>query len=184
MDIQSLVDAFVMLVKNSKIEVYNEFSLQHELGLFIRNNCPSYTVQFERNVSYFSIQASACIKREIDICVYFKTPFSLVHAIELKFPRNGQYPEQMFSFCKDVVFIEQLKQNGFQNTSLLIFADDHNFYQGDGKGIYRYFRSGAALNGTVVKPTGRKNESIHIQGSYCVQWHSIRGKLKYCLIQA
>lgn len=59
---------------------------------------------------------------------------------KLKYPRNGQYPEQMYSFCKDILFIEQLKQAGFARTLLIIFADDPLFYNGYGGGIYDYFR--------------------------------------------
>ncbi len=28
--------------------------------------------------------------------------------LELKYPRNGQHPEQMFSFCKEIAFVEEL----------------------------------------------------------------------------
>lgn len=35
------------------------------------------------------------------------------YAIEIKFPTNGQYPEQMFIFCKDIKFLEELKNNDF-----------------------------------------------------------------------
>ena len=32
------------------------------------------------------------------------------YAIELKFPRNGQYPETMFSFVKDIKFLENQEE--------------------------------------------------------------------------
>lgn len=35
------------------------------------------------------------------------------YAIELKYPLNGQYPEQMFSFVKDIKFMEEMKELGF-----------------------------------------------------------------------
>ncbi len=44
-----------------------------------------------------------------DCLVLYEKRSSLLDAVvELKFPRNGQHPEQMYSFCKDIVFAEQL----------------------------------------------------------------------------
>ncbi len=44
-------------------------------------------------------------------------------ALELKYPRNGQVPESMFSFCKDIAFLEQLGLSGFQSAYVLTVAD-------------------------------------------------------------
>lgn len=38
-------------VTSQNIDLYNEFSLQHELGIFLREALTPYKVQFERNVS-------------------------------------------------------------------------------------------------------------------------------------
>ncbi|MBR3425033.1 MAG: hypothetical protein IKG79_03185, partial [Neisseriaceae bacterium] len=56
------------------------------------------------------------------------------YAIELKFPRNGQHPEQMYSFVKDIKFMEELqdkenlKELCFINTYVLTLVDDKLFY--------------------------------------------------------
>jgi hypothetical protein len=63
-------------------------------------------IQFERNVLSLFQQTSHFIKKEIDVCVYSQDRTQKHSAFELKFPRNGQYPEQMFSFCKDIAFAE------------------------------------------------------------------------------
>ena len=84
--------------------IYNEFSLQHERGKFLREKLKGYKVQFERNTKYFGITGTT--KHEIDVVVYNDTE---KYAIELKYPLNGQYPEQMFSFVKDIKFMEELK---------------------------------------------------------------------------
>lgn len=97
--------AFLKQVENGSIEIYNEFSLQHELGIFLRNHFPNYRIQFERNTKFFGIETTT--KHEIDIVIYNEYEKM---AIELKFPLNGQYPEQMFSFIKDICFMEELKQ--------------------------------------------------------------------------
>ncbi|NCA78501.1 MAG: hypothetical protein EOM90_19400, partial [Alphaproteobacteria bacterium] len=130
----TVVSDFVEKIAKGEIEIYNEFSLQHEMGIILRSKFPDYKVQFERNVSFFSLTGEF-IKSEIDIVIYSqkkqKQP-TLHYAIELKFPRNGQYPEQMFSCCKDILFAEQLKKgefkNGFERAFLIIFADDPLFY--------------------------------------------------------
>lgn len=55
------------LVAIGDVEVYNEFSLQHELGIFLRTKLTGYKVQFERNTKFFGI--SGTVKHEIDILV-------------------------------------------------------------------------------------------------------------------
>ena len=35
--IKDLLREFMQLVANEQVEVYNEFSFQHELGIFLRN---------------------------------------------------------------------------------------------------------------------------------------------------
>lgn len=129
-DLNTLVRQFVHDVEAKGIEIYNEFSLQHEFGIFLRSALPKYKVQFERNVSSFFSSESEYTKREIDIVVISHDEKDLKYAIELKYPRNGQYPEQMFSFCKDIAFAEDLNATGFVHAALLIFVDDHLFFDG------------------------------------------------------
>ena len=66
--IQSLLYEFMHIVKNEEVEIYNEFSLQHELGIFLRNSLKNYKVQFERNTKFFGITGTT--KHEIDIVIY------------------------------------------------------------------------------------------------------------------
>jgi len=164
---KKLIESFATKVGNGEIEIYNEFSLQHELGIFIRNALNDMKIQFERNVSYFRLANINFVKKEIDISVFEikDNTIFLEAAIELKYPRNGQYPEQMFSFCKDIQFAEQLKQAGFRNTFVVIFADDHLFYEGNSDGIYGYFRGKRILTGKIKKPTGTKSQEVNITGS-------------------
>ena len=90
-------------LKSGELEIYNEFSLQHELGIIVRNQDNHKLVQFERNVSYFGFNKTEFVKREIDLVVYSRHAKQLDYVVELKFPRRGQHPEQMFSFCKDIM---------------------------------------------------------------------------------
>jgi len=126
MNTVSLIQEFIQKIIRKEIEIYNEASIQYELAIFLRNKLPDHKIQLERNVSYFGFAKNNFIKKEIDIVIfnYDKTDKS---ALEIKFPTNGQYPEQMFSFCKDIKFLEQLKSKGFSNNVFICFADDANF---------------------------------------------------------
>ena len=138
LNLKNLVKGFFSYIEAENIELYNEFSFQHELGIFLRRELEGYTIQFERNVSYFSI-SNQTIKKEIDISIFNKDK-SERYAIELKHPLNGQYPEQMYSFVKDIKFMEELKENGFTKTAVVVLVSDRPFYQGrSNQGIYRYF---------------------------------------------
>jgi len=70
MDVPLLTTQFMQTVAGGRIAIYNEFSLQHELGIFLRGQIPEYRVQFERNVSYFALSKARFVKREIDITVF------------------------------------------------------------------------------------------------------------------
>ncbi len=193
MGIQDYIEKFVEQVRSGEVEVYNEFSLQHELGIFLRETFKTQSnepkkVQFERNVSFFELEKGNFIKKEMDICI-FNADKTHCEAIELKFPRNLQYPKQMFSFCIDIVFLEQLLNAGFKKASLVIFTDKKPFYEGsqDDK-IYPYFRKGKPLTGHIPMPINETKKSkiqeVNIEGTYQVEWHPIMGNLKYALIEA
>ena len=105
------------------------------------------------------------------------------YAIELKYPQNGQYPEQMFSCIKDIKFMEELKEQGFKDTYCLTLVSDKNFYSGKKKdGIYSFFRGQKLIQGTIIKPTGKKNEEILINNCYKVTWIG-NNNLKYYIIK-
>lgn len=171
--IDKLIQEFINSINSIEDDIYNEFSLQHELGIFLREKLKEYKVQFERNVSFFEdCKENKFIKKEIDIVIY-KPDFSEKYAIELKYPKNGQYPETMFSFVKDISFMEQVKENlKFTNTFVLTLVNDKNFYEGSYPSeIYKYFRGCTkTINGEIQKPTGKKDESIIINGSYKIEW--------------
>ena len=149
--IQSLLYEFMHMVKNEEVEIYNEFSLQHELGIFLRNSLKNYKVQFERNKKFFGITGTT--KHEIDIVIYNDKKR---YAIELKYPLNGQYPEQMFSFVKDICFMEELKENGFDHTYCL----------------------------KICKPTGSKDEILILKNEYTINWCENGQCQKYYIVEA
>lgn len=178
------ISSFMKSIGSNEIEIYNEFSLQHELGILLRSQMLSgWKAQFERNISYFGMSTQNSLKREIDIVVYNSTREFRI-AFELKYPTNGQYPEQMFKCCQDICFLEQLVEKGFAAGYFLIVADDHNFYEGDiPSPIYSFFRTGKTIHGQIQKPTGDKGASILINGNYKIDWVTASPNFKYALIE-
>ncbi len=186
-----------------EIELYNEFSLQHELGFFLRTILPKdYKVQFERNIK--SLVASPppvprYIKKEIDLCI-FSRDMSEKYAIELKFIAYGQTPEMMYGCVKDLRFMEEVRQSGFAGAVSLCVTTEPTFYQPSQKkgGIYKFFRGGRPLSGRIFKPTGHREnrESILLQGNYQITWHEFsqaysptcppnrKPIVAYCIVEA
>lgn len=177
LNIEQKIEKFFQYIVERKIDIYNEFSLQHELGIYLRERLVGFKVQFERNISFFfkeekdrDKKKNEFVKREMDICI-FNDDKSEKYAIELKFPQNGQYPEQMFSFVKDIAFMERVKEKGFNQTFAVTLVTDKNFSEGKKiDGIYRYFRSNDVLTGKIQKPTGNTDEHIELKGDYKIQW--------------
>lgn len=181
---EDIIHQFFKRVADQEIEIYNEFSLQHELGAFLRNHYSNekLKIQFERNVSYFGLDKSKHEKKEIDL-VIFSDKNEPDCVIELKYPRNGQIPESFFSFCKDISFLEQLSDSGFKSAYFIAVVDDSLFYSGAANGIYGLFRDNQAITGKIEKPTGKKDKSVNIAGSYRAYWQGVIGDTKYCLIE-
>ena len=182
LDLGPFLEKFGQSLSNGSVEIYNEFSLQHELGIYLRDALPNgYKVQFERNISFFGLNKSEFVKKEMDL-VIFDQDRKDKYCIELKYPLNGQYPEEMFSFVKDVKFLEQLKDAGFRGCYSLVVVADKPFFQGNNhSGIYRMFRETHCISGKVDKPTAnREHISIEVKGRYPFSWKRIdQGKMYY-----
>lgn len=180
----------------SSDELYNEISLQLELGIYLRNSLSSlsdktYKVQFERNIKSFQIGsksqknnfAKKFVKREIDLVIFDgdKPETSKErYAIELKFPINRQYPEEMYAFVTDMQFMEEVKKYAvFQETYCITLVDDPNFYmitpdQKSSGGIYGYFRESGKSISCVQKPTGKHKDTPaynrNVSSSPVISW--------------
>lgn len=190
---EQMIEQFFEYLCENEIDIYNEFSFQHELGIFLRiklrKECEDgkdFKIEFERNAEkYFDINYAFLrderVKKEIDISIY-KYDHSLQYAIELKFPLNRQYPEQMFSFIKDIRFMQELvNQKKFQKTYCitLVWANGRGrpFYKGNHEGtyatdIYKYFRENKEiLTGSILKPTGRNKYMVDLKDKeYPFDW--------------
>ena len=184
MTVLEAIHAFLKKVSEQNIEIYNEFSFQHELGIFLRQSILNTKIQFERNVCYFGFDKVNFEKKEIDIAIFNDEQSELNSVLELKFPRNGQVPETMFSFCKDITFLEQLVNSGFKHGYFIALVDDELFYSGDKfDGIYDLFRNKQPITGEITKPTGKKDQVLQIKGKYTAHWLSVTEKMKCCIIE-
>jgi hypothetical protein len=41
----------------------------------------------------------------------------------------------------------------------------------------------ALITGRITQPTGKRSDELTIRSTYTVEWHEIRGSMKYALIQ-
>lgn len=158
--------------------IYNEFSFQHELGIYLRkmlNNLGfSYLVEFERNVSYFRI--SGTTKKEIDIVIYQKDSqgkiTKKIAAIELKYhPKPCAVKNRMKAGIADIQFMEELKQNGFEHTYVCCITGNESFFKNgnrknSGNPIYGYYRNQKQFNGVI-------GHNI-INGTYTINWADLQ----------
>lgn len=184
LELKSIINDFFKFAENNGVEIYNEFSLQHEMGIYLRSALPKYKVQFERNVSFFTSD-NQTIKKEIDISI-FDQGKKEKYAIELKCPLNGQHPEQMYSFAKDIKFIEELVDRGFTRAACVALVSDRPFYEGKtNTGIYKYFRSEYAVYRDIYKPTGarKQEEYITLSDRYEFEWQDFNAKSKFYVIE-
>ena len=180
----SLIKEFIDLISSDKIEIYNEASIQYELAMYLRRKIgDDWKIQIERNVSYFNLDKNRFLKSEMDIVVFNHTK-QYKHCIEIKFPRNAQHPEQVFAACKDVSFLEQLTESGFDKSYFIMLTSDPLFYNDiGGTEIFDMFRANKMIANEVRKPTGNKDIIYFIKKKYRIDWQSIEDPLKYFILE-
>lgn len=170
--------------------IYNEFSLQFELGYFLRTE--GYNVFFEKNVKDYGFNKAETYKSEIDLVA---EKDDKRYAIELKYPKNGQYPEEMYQFIRDIAFAQQLVSNSangkrvFEKTYCLTLVDDEKFYSAMttksrkllSGSIYAHFRHSqntyTLKQGTYNKPTGKASATVSCTTLQDVSytWNKVNG---------
>lgn len=182
--IQKLIEDFTKEFKNWDDFIYNEFSLQHELGIYLRGKLPKeYLVQFEKNVKKFTdsetVKETRFEKKEIDIVIVNTKDENECYAIELKYPVNGEYPVQMFKFVEDIRFMEQVKSLPcFKDTFVFCLVEQDGFYVPKNKteGIYQYFRgeNPSCLKGTIENPVkNMEKKNFKLENEYSIKWEKV-----------
>ena len=122
--------------------IYNEFSLQHELGNYLRyklnketNGNFEYFVIFEYNINELienNSKIDTC-KREIDILIIkYNTKKGCTekkYAIELKYLKNEAYPYRMFQCIKDMRFMNDVLEAGIDESYCVVVTENRGFYE-------------------------------------------------------
>jgi hypothetical protein len=183
------LNRFIEKIKNREIDLYNEFGLQFELAIYLKslNEFNGYKIELERPINHFGIIKTTEIpKKEIDICIYNND--ILKTAIEIKVSTNGQVPLQLFKFCEDICFLEQLMNSNFEYAYSLVLVNSDDFYKTKNKkdGIYQYFRgeNKTELNGTIECPTGKeKGKLIKISNTYKIVWTELINDFRFYLME-
>ena len=49
-------------------------------------------------------------------------------------------------------------------------------------GIYAYFRGEDPVHGTIIKPTGKRDEQLYLNGKYRIAWEKC-GEMKFYFIR-
>ncbi len=183
MDLKKLIKTINF--DNNFIEATFQFRLLMALGKIYRED----DIFPERSIkAYFTKEEiDKFKKREIDIVLRNQEKLDI--AIELKMPMNGQFPEQMYQFVKDIKFLEELKSSKkFSQCFLIVVTDNKLFWQGDKKdGIYSSFRNKIPLSGTRSKPTGPNKDhiefDIELEGKYDISWNDLNNDFKYFIVE-
>ena len=181
---EHLIDEFVSHITKGKTEIYNEASVQYELAIFLREKLPNYKIQLERNVKFFNLEKKNFVKKEIDI-VLFNHSQTRKFAIEIKFPTSIDYPNQMFHFCQDIKFLEQLKDSGFTDNFFLALTPQSNFWSESGKEgtIYEKFRKEKELYGEIQNNIGDSTEKVHLNGRHKINWLSVNDTVRFFVVR-
>lgn len=155
--------------------IYNEFSLQFELGMFLRSRLgKNYVVEFERNVQCFGLDKSQTVKKELDIVVFNKglnKGLTEKYAIELKFPRvdNDGHTDELDRFEEDEKCVKALVNNGFNAAYQLVLTDDPLYIQ--------------KSSNKKGRPPKEENKSKWAKYRADNFWEDLQGQTKYHLYE-
>lgn len=165
------------LQQNTDVELYNEAGLQHELGFYLREHLPKeYKIQLERNIEAIIGTKQGFYKKEIDV---FISNGKSKMAIEIKVPINKQIPRRMELSFEDIRFLEQLKENGFDECYFLFTSNVKSFWDSRREQkIYEYFNDGIfqTLEKSDVPPFIQKSKTAfnEMKKTYSFKWQSLK----------
>ena len=166
--VENLASRFLRERHSTAEAIESERGLQVEIGLMYRQH--KLNVRFEASCALpHDRRQTKRQKRDIDLIV---SDGESRLAIELKVPLAGRVPETLFDFCADIAFMEKVVAHGYAERGLCIMVtSDSQYWSGRlADGIYEPFRTGGVLHGTIIKPTGRRDTTVHIDGRYKLSW--------------
>ncbi|HKL41336.1 MAG TPA: hypothetical protein VJ962_01960 [Clostridia bacterium] len=178
------IEDFAKLIKSTSLDIYNAFSLKHELGNYLSEKLPrNYKIHFDRSFSDFGVNAGETINNKMDL-VIFNSNKNFKYCVAIKFPINNQIPLTMYKIIKDFKLLEQLMDHDFIKCYQITLIDDEEFLTGVSKeGIYEYFRTDTPIHGEILNPTGRNDEKINIKGHYQMYWRNLGDSRKLSIVE-
>jgi hypothetical protein len=124
----NILNHFFTSIQQRPIELYNEFGLQFEFAIFLRLNYPELNIRLEYPTTRIFNTLPGFVKKEIDI--YVTAQDGQCYVIELKLPKaDCGTPDAMYGAVKDVKFLEQLRENGIDGCSAILFKERPVFWQ-------------------------------------------------------
>lgn len=200
MSFEHTIKEFMKDLPSISGRISNEAALQFELAYCLRKMMgqnSEYTLFFEKNAYQLCNETKGVLRKtEIDISIIQKKITNDIEiddrmcAIELKFPRNKRYPEEMFMFVEDVKFLEQLIcKCKFREAYSIVLVDDLLFTDKSEskrilrKGIYAPFRNHEKFEQEYEPPTKSKSKgTIKLSRSYEITWESLGNNLWYYIL--
>lgn len=190
MDISNIIKGFVDYAQKIDLEIYNEFSLQFELAIYLRKLLgEAYKIQLERNISFLGLKGNF-LKKEIDI-ILFKEPLRLNESIviELKAVINQSHarPITVFNWITDLKFLEQLKSVGVSQCYSFFVTDNSKLLSGpnDQKtklNLLPDFRKRIIQGAYSTHSISHNKKSISLDSVYEFCWKSFVGNQQYFLL--
>ncbi|MBW7941455.1 MAG: hypothetical protein H3C64_03425 [Candidatus Kuenenia stuttgartiensis] len=160
--------------------MYNEAGMQHELALYLRQQIgDKYIIRLEYPIGSAGI-SERLAKKEMDIYLQHRTT-GKKYCIELKHTQGRSVPNRMFQAFTDVLFLEQLKEHGFDKGFLLFFTNGSRFWQEGQKArtLYQYFRGDRVTFSALYKTDdiqefiSKKTDNkilIPLKHTYAAKW--------------
>ena len=195
-NIINIINNFII---NNKEQIYNEPSIQFELGFYIREEIrklgrKDYAVEFERNIKDIGIFDSKEIKKlpkkEMDIYIYKKNSNER-YVIELKYPNDSDATTSFENeLMQDIHFIQELRKKFTRCISFsIVDITPNRFYvskRNSNSELNLYIRP--KKNTQPKEITGNieyriNNKTFSYKFSPCtVKWKTLNNNQKYSII--
>ncbi len=161
-------------------DLYNEASVQYELGCYLRGALSNSKIHFERNISYLNIKKGCLPKSEMDLLVEQNSQFWV---IEIKAPLNQAKarPVTVFEWIEDLKFLEKLKSKGYSGFSIFI-TDQQGYKLGSKKTgkLLTDIRAGV-IHGTYKRKSTSTvpKDKISLSQTYNINWFKTSSGFDY-----
>jgi|GEM_PF-3496894 len=174
---QHLKTFFDIYKQEDIIEIYNEFSVYYRLGNHLENLFNvDYKIQFMRLPEFFGIDATALVKPFLDIVV-FDDDMEVTHAVEVVYIKDEPKLEKLFEICTGLRFMEQIVEQGWGDSFVLLVADIPN---NENDEPHYIFTGDLELGGMMQHPHG--DTVIELAGTYSIEWVTVDDQMHYAVI--